>query len=120
MVRKCHVHGRFHVQRERIPANGAAFQGATIDQMRLRNGLLLVLGDRFLFCVFLTKLSDLLFPDLAGMVNGVLSLFVWVLEWVFGLLDFHAVILRRLSSSARQVDFELRHYRKLLSLGVRT
>ena len=59
-----------------------------------------VLRDRFLFYVFLAKLGDLLFPDLAGMVNGVLSLFMWVLEWVFG-LDFHGMILRRLSGSAR-------------------
>ena len=79
-----------------------------------------VLGDRFLFCGFLAKFSDLPFPDLAGMVNGVLSLFVWILERVFGLLDFHAVILRRLSSSARYVDLEPRHYRKLLSLDIRT
>ena len=34
-----------------------------------------VLADRFLFCVFLAKLSDLLFPDFAGMVNSALSLF---------------------------------------------
>jgi len=41
------------------------------------------------------------------MVNGVLSLFMWVLEWVFG-LDFHAVILRRLSDSARLTGTRLR------------
>ena len=80
MIGKRHAHGRVYVRREWIAAERAAFQVAIGNQVRLQCGLLAI--------------RDLLLPDLAGMVNSVLSLLVRVfqIEWT---LESHAPILRR-------------------------
>jgi hypothetical protein len=62
----------------------------------------------FLFCFFLAKFLRL-FPDLAGMVNSILSLFMWVFERVEELFAFHALILCR-SPCRVVVQFKLHHY----------
>jgi len=45
----------------------------------------------------LPKSSEFPLPDLAGMVNGVLSLFMRVVQLVEGLFVFHAPMLRQFS-----------------------
>jgi len=66
MFREGYAHGGTNVRREGITANRTALQAAVNDQTRL--------------CFVPGAISDLFFPDLAGMVNSVLSLFMWVLE----------------------------------------
>jgi hypothetical protein len=84
MIRKCHAHGRLHVRLERIATHRAVFQVASINQMWPKP------------CFSLAKISDLLFPDLAGMVNRGVSLIVCGLsERISVNIVFHSPSLRR-------------------------
>jgi hypothetical protein len=63
-----------------MPANRAALQVSVCNQMRV--------------CLLPAKLSNLLFSDLAGVVDSVLSFLVRVVQLVKRLLVFHAMSLR--------------------------
>lgn len=82
MLCERHTHGRVYICREGIPADRASFEVAIGDQARLR------------FRLFLVKIGDLLFPDLTGAVNSVLSLFMGIFQ-IERALVFHTAILRR-------------------------
>jgi len=74
-------HRRAHVCREGVAANRAALEVAVRNQARLE--------------FTLAAIGGLLFSHLAGVVNGVLSLFAVGFRLIVGLLEFHATILRR-------------------------
>jgi hypothetical protein len=80
MFGKGNAHGRLNVSRKRIPLDRTASHVAVPHQMRLR--LILAMG------------GEPRFPDFAGVINGVLSFFMWIVQLIRGLLGFHATILR--------------------------
>src|SRR5208337_3786429 len=77
VIRKRHAHGRLHIRPEGIPADRTALQASIGNQSRHGVG-------------FLAQMGNLLFPDLASMVNGILRLFMWVVQLVKRFLVFHA------------------------------
>jgi hypothetical protein len=84
VLRKRHRHRRVYVRCKRICTYRAALQIAIGDQVWF--GLGFIVG----------KIGDPLFPRIAGVVNGVLSLFVRIVQLVERLLVFHGLSLRRL------------------------
>ena len=83
VLRKCDCHRRVYAGRKWIPTHGAALQIAVSDQARF--GLGFVMG----------KVGYPLFPDIASVVDGVLSLFVRIVQLVERPLVFHVLSLRR-------------------------
>ena len=83
VLRKRDRHRRVYVGGKRIPTQRATLQIPVGDQARFALG----------FPMF--KVADPLFPHIAGVVNGVLSFFVRVVQLVERLLVFHGLSLRR-------------------------